>query len=115
EKTIITAKGTTMKEEMKIVYIPLEYIRPNPYQPRTKFSETSLRELAQSIESYGILQPITVRKFHDQHYELIAGERRLRAAKIAGLNEIPAVISTILDADSAMIALIENIQRENLD
>lgn len=104
-----------MKEEMKIVYIPLEYIRPNPYQPRSKFSEASLRELAQSIESYGILQPVTVRKFSELHYELIAGERRLRAAKIAGLKEIPAVISAILDTDSAMIALIENIQRENLD
>lgn len=104
-----------MKDKMKIVYIPLEEISPNPYQPRSNFSETSLRDLAQSIESYGVLQPISVRMIGDRHYELVAGERRLRAAKIAGLREIPAVLSEMQDTDSAMIALIENIQREDLD
>ncbi|QSX07573.1 nucleoid occlusion protein [Alkalibacter rhizosphaerae] len=104
-----------MKKEMKIVYIPLENIGPNPYQPRTKFSETSLRELARSIESYGVLQPITVRQLSENRYELIAGERRYRAAKLAGLTQIAAIVSDIADSDSAMIALIENIQRENLD
>lgn len=104
-----------MNDDMKIVYIPLESIRPNPYQPRARFTESSLRELAASIENFGILQPISVRKFGEDQYELIAGERRLRAAKLAGLSFIPAIISEIQDKDSAMIALIENIQRENLD
>lgn len=104
-----------MNEEMKIVYIPIDDVRPNPYQPRSKFSEASLRELAQSIESYGILQPISVRKIGEGHYELVAGERRLRAAKMAGLSEIPAILSEMKDTDSAMIALIENIQRDDLD
>jgi ParB family chromosome partitioning protein len=74
-----------------------------------------LEELAMSIKNYGVLQPITVRKFGDTSYELIAGERRLRASKLAGLKEIPVIISDIIDADSATIALIENIQREDLD
>ncbi|MBF7096076.1 nucleoid occlusion protein [Alkalibacter mobilis] len=102
-------------EDMKVEYVPLEYIKPNPYQPRNKFTTTTLEGLAQSIESYGVLQPITVRKFSETNYELIAGERRLRAAKIAGLEKIPVIVTDIVDSDSATIALIENIQRENLD
>ena len=85
-----------MEEKMKIEYIPIENIRPNPYQPRTRFTESSLNELAQSIEQYGVLQPINVRKFSEDSYELIAGERRLRAAKIAGLGEIPALVNEVL-------------------
>ncbi|MFZ7119736.1 MAG: nucleoid occlusion protein [Eubacteriaceae bacterium] len=100
---------------MKVEYIPIEFVKPNPYQPRTKFSNTSLEELAQSIKEYGVLQPINVRKFSDTTYELISGERRLRASKIAGLTKIPAVVNKVEESDSAMIALIENIQRENLN
>lgn len=103
---------TTLNE---IQYIPLEYVKPNPYQPRTHFNESALQELAISIENYGVLQPINVRKFSETSYELIAGERRLRAAKLANLTKIPAIISEIADIDSAMLALIENLQRENLN
>ncbi|MPW25308.1 nucleoid occlusion protein [Alkalibaculum sp. M08DMB] len=101
--------------KMRIEYIPIEYIRPNPYQPRTKFSTSALEELTQSIKEYGVLQPINVRKFSDNSYELIAGERRLRASKMAGLLEIPALINEVVEVDSAIMALIENIQRENLN
>lgn len=104
-------------QEKKVVveYIPVEFIKPNPYQPRSRFSNTSLEELAASIEAYGVLQPITVRKFNDNSYELIAGERRLRASIIAKIPKIPAIVKEIVDSDSAIIALIENIQRENLN
>ncbi|NTW71839.1 MAG: nucleoid occlusion protein [Eubacteriaceae bacterium] len=104
-----------MSEEMKIIYVPIEYIKPNPYQPRSKFTNALLEELSQSIISYGVLQPISVRKFSETNYELIAGERRLRASKLAGLTQVPVIVSDIVDADSAMIALVENIQREDLN
>lgn len=103
------------KGKMTIEYIPIEYIRPNPYQPRTKFSQSALDDLANSIKEYGVLQPINVRKFSENSYELISGERRLRASKIAGLIEIPALVNEVVELDSALMALIENIQRENLN
>ncbi len=98
----------------KIENIPINRIKPNPYQPRKDFDLRSLEELAQSIREYGVIQPITVRKSNDNTYELIAGERRLRASKIAGLDYIPALILNSVEQDSAMIAMIENLQRENL-
>lgn len=94
--------------------IPIDAIRPNPYQPRKVFSEDSLEELTQSIKQYGLLQPINVRKISHNHYELIAGERRLRASKRAGFTQIRAFVQNALEQDSAVIALIENLQRENL-
>jgi ParB family chromosome partitioning protein len=94
--------------------IPIDSIRPNPYQPRKVFSEDSLEELAQSIRQYGLLQPINVRKINHNNYELIAGERRLRASKRAGFTYIRAFVQNAAEQDSAVIALIENLQRENL-
>ncbi len=94
--------------------IPVDYIRPNPYQPRRIFSEEGLAELAHSIKQYGLLQPITVRKLSHNYYEIIAGERRWRAVCKAGFTHIKAVVQPAIDEDSAVIALIENLQREDL-
>ena len=97
-----------------IVEINLDEIRANPYQPRKTFDEESLNELAKSIEEYGVIQPIIVKK-SIKGYEIVAGERRTRAARIAGLKTIPAIIKDFNDNDMMEIALIENIQRENLN
>ena len=99
----------------EIKYIPLTNIKPNPYQPRKVFSKRSLEELSQSIQSYGVIQPISVRKIGEENYELVAGERRLRASEIASLEKIPAIVINLKDQDSAAIALIENLQREDLN
>jgi ParB family chromosome partitioning protein len=98
----------------EIIYLPLEAVKPNPYQPRRMFDRASLAELADSIREYGVLQPISVRLINGVSYELVAGERRLRACKMAGLDTIPAIVITISDQDSAILALIENLQRSNL-
>ncbi|GHE68864.1 ParB/RepB/Spo0J family partition protein [Roseivirga thermotolerans] len=95
--------------------IPLDQIQVNPYQPRTHFDRTALEELAESIKVQGIIQPITVRKLSDKEYQLISGERRFQASKIAGLENIPAYIRTADDQQMLEMALIENIQRENLN
>lgn len=89
-------------------------IDPNPYQPRIRFSDVELTELAQSIEKQGILQPLLVRR-SDNGYELISGERRLRAAKMAGLQKVPVVLKEVSSTDSLEISIIENIQREDLN
>lgn len=103
------------KEDVKnITYVAIDNIRPNPYQPRKQFNKISLEELCESIKQYGVIQPINVRKLSSNMYELVAGERRLRAATMAGLKEIPAIIIDINDNDSAVMALIENLQREDL-
>ena len=98
-----------------VLELPLDQITENPYQPRTVFSEEALNELATSIKELGVIQPITVRKIDTQKYELISGERRWRAAKIAGLTTIPAFIRIANDEESLMMALVENIQRQDLD
>lgn len=98
----------------QIENVPIHMIKPNPYQPRKSFSTQGLEELAQSIRQYGVIQPITVRNSPQDGYELIAGERRLRAAKLAGLDYIPAMIVHTYEHDSAIMAMIENLQRENL-
>ncbi|WP_099189730.1 nucleoid occlusion protein [Tepidibacter mesophilus] len=102
-------------EDRKVMEIPIDTIIPNPYQPRRVFSEFALNELSESIKNFGILQPITVRKINDNMYELVAGERRLRASKKAGLKYIPAIINNLSDESSAVLALIENLQREDLN
>jgi ParB family chromosome partitioning protein len=94
--------------------IPIDMIKPNPYQPRKNISIKGLEELAQSIKQYGVIQPITVRRSSSGGYELIAGERRLRAAKMAGLDYICSIIIDTYEQDSAILAMIENLQRENL-
>ncbi len=101
--------------DARIEYIDIDRIRPNPYQPRKKFNNTSLEELASSIKSYGVLQPINVRKMGNGYYELVAGERRLKASKLVGLKTIPAIVMEVFDEDSAILALIENLQREDLN
>ena len=90
-------------------------VEVNPYQPRTEFDPKELEELAQSLRTYGLIQPITVRRLNDQKYQLISGERRLRASKLAGLSEIPAYIRIVNDQELLEMALVENIQRSNLN
>lgn len=98
----------------RVRYLPVDSIRPNPHQPRTNFHDDGLQELAQSIRRYGILQPLTVRR-SGAVYELVAGERRLRAARMAGLREVPCLLARVDEEDSALLALIENLQRRDLD
>jgi len=99
---------------MQVASIPISQIEPNPLQPRTTFDAGRLQELANSIETHGIVQPILIRR-KGTHFELIAGERRLRAAKLAGLAEVPAIVQDYADDRVLEIALIENIQREDLN
>ena len=102
-------------EEKKVMEIPIDSIVPNPYQPRRVFSQSALEELSESIKVFGILQPITVRNKGNDEYELVAGERRLRASKLAGRATIPAIINNMSDESSAVLALLENLQREDLN
>lgn len=95
--------------------IPVGAITPNPHQPRREFSEEALNDLAASIETRGVLQPVLVRPLGGGKYELVAGERRLRASKKAGLEEIPSLVRDMTDQESLAIALIENLQREDLN
>ncbi len=98
-----------------ITTIPLRSIEANPFQPRKEFDAESLEELAQSIRQQGVITPVTVRQMPDGKYQLIAGERRLRASQMAGLKEIPAYIRIATDTQMMEMALVENIQRENLN
>lgn len=97
----------------EIIDIPLEQLRPNPYQPRTVFTDESLKELATSIKEHGVFQPIIVKR-SIKGYEIIAGERRYRASKLVGLEKIPAIVRNFTDEQMMEIALLENLQRENL-
>ncbi len=99
----------------KVVSIDIHEIIPNPNQPRTRFDDRELGQLADSIRENGLLQPLTVRKNPRGQYELISGERRLRAGKLAGLGQIPCIIIETDERQSAVLALIENIQRSNLN
>ncbi len=104
------------KNDEQILFIELEGIQSNPYQPRKEFDPAELNELAESIKQKGIIQAITVRKLDDGNYELISGERRLRACKIAGIEKIPAFVLDVSSKEDLLeIALIENIQRANLN
>jgi ParB family chromosome partitioning protein len=114
EAKIQTYKNESCDDHKNITYVKLDHIRPNPYQPRKQFVKAALDELCESIKQYGVLQPINVRKISLNSYELVAGERRLRAATLAGLKEIPAIIINVNDNESAVMALIENLQREDL-
>jgi ParB family chromosome partitioning protein len=98
-----------------IVELEIDAIEINPFQPRSNFNEESLQELATSIKELGVIQPITVRKTDFNKYQLISGERRLRASKLAGLNVVPAYIRIANDNESLTMALVENIQRHDLD
>ncbi len=103
------------KTENKILSIPQVDILPNPNQPRRRFDYDELEGLAQSIRANGILQPLLVRQLENGKFELIAGERRLRAARLIGLTKVPCIINDISESDSAVFAVIENLQRQNLD
>ncbi len=96
-------------------HFPLDMIQPGKYQPRIDMAEDSLEDLADSIRSQGVVQPIVVRSIDGGHYEIIAGERRWRASKLAGLDTIPAIVREVSDRSAIAMALIENIQRENLN
>ncbi|HLT42867.1 MAG TPA: ParB/RepB/Spo0J family partition protein [Sphingobacteriaceae bacterium] len=109
------AKADTTGAVGSISTIAINYIEVNPFQPRTEFDSDALSELAESIKLQGLIQPITVRRLSANAYQLISGERRLRASRLAGLTEIPAYIRTANDQQMLEMALIENIQRENLN
>lgn len=109
-----TNKADIEKELYFIEDVPIEKVLPNPYQPRNNFDEKLIEELAASIKTYGLLQPIIVRKKGELYY-LIAGERRLRACKHLGYSKIKAIVINVTDIESAILALIENIQRQDLD
>ncbi len=105
---------TRIKTVNKVVEIDVDRIVPNPAQPRLEFGETDISSLADSIKTNGIIQPLTVRRYGDD-YQLVAGERRLRAAKMCGLQAVPCIIVDINDRNSAILALVENIQRQDLN
>lgn len=107
-------KLKTYMETGRVVFLPAGRIRPNPAQPRKVFREENLQELSESIRQHGVIQPLSVRRIGNS-YELIAGERRLRAAKLAGLSEIPCIVMTMDEKESAMAAMVENLQRQDLD
>lgn len=113
-KTPVTTTTTTQTSGSTLE-IPLTQIEVNPFQPRTYFDQTALQELADSIKVHGIIQPITVRRLAQNQYQLISGERRFQASKLAGLKSVPAYIRSADDQQMLEMALIENIQRENLN
>ena len=109
---LLRRKG--LYESNKILYLPVAVIAPNPDQPRRHFSREGLEELAASIKEHGVLQPLSVRR-GSMGYELISGERRLRAARMAGLTEVPCIVVSVDSKQSSLLALVENLQRRDLD
>ena len=107
-------KLKTYMETGRVVFLPAKSIRPNPAQPRKIFREDALDELADSIRQHGILQPLSVRRVGN-NYELISGERRLRAAELAGVSDVPCILMSMDDRTSGFTALVENLQRQDLD
>ena len=112
---LISTEGVRTQGSSTINEIPLDQIEANPNQPRREFDEESLQELADSIRAIGIIQPITLRQIAENHFQIIAGERRWRASQLAGLTAIPAYIRTISDENVMEMALVENIQRQDLN
>lgn len=110
-----TSQNSTNKVVGSVIKIPLSQIKENPFQPRTNFNEEKLRELATSIRELGVVQPVTVRQMGPNDYQLVAGERRFRASKSIQLDSIPAFVRTANDQESLEMALVENIQRQDLD
>jgi len=108
------AQGPVRLGDREAIMLPVEGLTANPNQPRKTFNEDGLEELAASIRENGVLQPILVRRVDDE-YQIVAGERRVRAARMAEIDEIPALVCTLAEAESMRVALLENIQRENLD
>ena len=106
---------TATQDTSDILRIPIDMIEPNPFQPRMTFDQIALEELAESIKTFGLIQPITVRKKDQGRYQIISGERRFRASRLAGMDMIPAYIRDTNDQGMLEMAIVENIQRENLD
>lgn len=102
-------------DPQRVLYLPVWEIHPNPNQPRTAFSRQGLEELSNSIREHGILQPLTVRRLQDRSFELVSGERRLRAAKLLHLDTVPCLLLQVDPLESSLLSLIENIQRRDLD
>lgn len=109
------SEGESQTTGEQVLTVPLEKLQAGKYQPRSRMDETSLLELAESIKSQGIMQPILVRPVGSGRYEIIAGERRFRASKMAGLGEVPVLVRAVPDESALAMALIENIQREDLN
>lgn len=112
-KTVVTSEQP--QNTADIMLIPVGMIEPNPFQPRSAFDQDAMEELADSIRTLGLIQPITVRRKSNDRYQIISGERRFRASKMAGMNEIPAYIRETDDQGMLEMAIVENIQREDLD
>ena len=108
-------KPQVVEETTSTMRIPVEHIEPNPKQPRRDFDEQALQELAQSIQLHDIIQPVTVARLQGNKYRLISGERRWRASKLAGLKDIPAYVRQANDQELLELALLENLQREDLN
>lgn len=115
DESVVKADSPSRIKTSDLTKIDIELIDANPWQPRNEFEEEALTELAESIKNHGLIQPITVRKGKNGRYQLIAGERRLRASKLAGLTEIPAYIRSASDMQMLEMGLIENIQRKDLN
>ena len=114
-KEVVGADSTPQQGTADILRIPMDMIEPNPFQPRMTFGQDALEELAESIRTLGLIQPITVRRKPDGRYQIISGERRFRACQMAGMDMIPAYIRDTNDQGMLEMAIVENIQRENLD
>ena len=108
-------KSDPPQDTSDILRVPVDMIEPNPYQPRMSFDQEALEELAESIRTLGLIQPITVRRKADGRYQIISGERRFRACQLSGMDMIPAYIRDTNDQGMLEMAIVENIQRENLD
>lgn len=113
-KEVVGARGR-QENTADILRIPVDMIEPNPYQPRMSFDQTALEELASSIRTLGLIQPVTVRRVTDNRYQIISGERRYKACRLAGMTTIPAYIRDANDQGMLEMAIVENVQRENLD
>ena len=112
---LLGGTATEAREDDRLAQLAVTALRPGKYQPRTRMDEASLAELAESIKARGVIQPVVVRSVADGQYEILAGERRWRAAKLAGLAHVPAVVREVPDEAALGIGLIENIQREDLN
>ena len=113
-KEIVGTRGR-QENTADILRIPVDMIEPNPFQPRMSFDQAALEELAASIRTLGLIQPITVRRISDRHYQIISGERRYKACRLAGMTTIPAYIRDTNDQGMLEMAIVENVQREDLD
>ena len=114
-KDVVNAEQPSQQPTADILRIPVDLIEPNPFQPRMSFDQEALEELAESIKTLGLIQPITVRRKDDGRYQIISGERRFRASRLSGMEMIPAYIRDTNDQGMLEMAIVENIQRENLD